>query len=100
MRTIAPRNSYNGLLLTPIVRLYGSLLLGVISFCMWLAWSGAAAWGQTTDTKTDLATGPDFREPVVLMSKEGVLEIRLTARQGEATLDTVAKPVKNFLLFN
>ena len=31
---------------------------------------------------------------------QGVLEVRLTARQGQATLDTVAKPVQNFLLFD
>ena len=37
---------------------------------------------------------------MTLASKDGVLEVRLTARQGEATLDTVAKPVKNFLLFD
>jgi FtsP/CotA-like multicopper oxidase with cupredoxin domain len=67
---------------------------------MSLAWSGAAAWAQSADKKIDLATRPDFKEPVVLMSKDGILEIRLTAKQGEATLDTVAKPVKNFLLFN
>ena len=36
----------------------------------------------------------------MLASKEGVLEVRLTARQGQATLDTVAKPVQNFLLFD
>ena len=36
----------------------------------------------------------------MLTSKEGVLEIRLTARQGQATLDTVATPVQNFLLFD
>ncbi|HYR67146.1 MAG TPA: multicopper oxidase domain-containing protein [Reyranella sp.] len=42
---------------------------------------------------------PEFREPVTLASKAGILEVRLTARQGQATLDTVAKPVKNFLLF-
>ncbi|HEY9773375.1 MAG TPA: multicopper oxidase domain-containing protein [Planktothrix sp.] len=83
-----------------IVRVYGLLLLGVTSLWMSLAWSGSAAWGQTAAEKTDLATRPEFREPVMLMSKDGVLEIRLTARQGEATLDTVAKPVKNFLLFN
>jgi len=85
MRAIALRNSY---------------LLGLISLFLSLALSGAAAWGQSADQKTDLATRADFREPVVLTSKEGVLEVRLTARQGEATLDTVAKPVKNFLLFN
>ncbi len=94
MRTIALRNRYNRPLLMAI------LLSGVVSFWMSLAWSGAAVWGQTADKRTDLAKRPDFREPVVLMSKEGILEIRLTARQGEATLDTVAKPVKNFLLFN
>jgi len=47
-----------------------------------------------------LAQGADFREPVTLASKDGVLEVRLTARQAAATLDTVAKPVENFLLFD
>ena len=42
---------------------------------------------------------PDYREPVVLASVDGVLEVRLTARQGRATLDTVAGPVEDFLLF-
>ena len=36
----------------------------------------------------------------MLVSKDGVLEVRLTARQGEATLDTVSRPVRNFLLFD
>jgi hypothetical protein len=43
---------------------------------------------------------PEFREPVTLASKDGVLEVRLIARQGAALLDTVAKPVQNFLLFD
>jgi FtsP/CotA-like multicopper oxidase with cupredoxin domain len=42
---------------------------------------------------------PAFTEPVVLKSEGGVLEVSLFARQGSATLDTVAKPVSNFLLF-
>ncbi len=42
---------------------------------------------------------PDFSEPVVLASKDGVLEVRLIAKQGEARLDTVATPVKNMLVF-
>ena len=46
------------------------------------------------------AVRSEFREPVTLASKNGVLEVRLTARQGEAVLDTVATPVKNFLLFD
>ena len=41
-----------------------------------------------------------FQEPVTLASRDGVLEVRLTARQGAAKLDTVATPVKNFLLFD
>ena len=36
----------------------------------------------------------------MLASKDGVLEVRLTARQGQARLDTVATPVQNFLLFD
>jgi hypothetical protein len=66
---------------------------------MAFAWSSATASAQGADNKIDLAIRPEFREPIVLTSKEGVLEIRLTARQGQATLDTVATPVQNFLLF-
>ena len=60
----------------------------------------ANAVAQSANKKTDLATRPQFREPVVLTSKDGVLEVRLTARQGQATLDTVAAPVQGFLLFD
>ena len=62
------------------------------------AFPDATAWAQTAER--DPATRPEFREPVTLASKEGVLEVRLTARQGQATLDTVATPVQNFLLFD
>jgi len=48
----------------------------------------------------DLAVRPDFTEPVTLASKDGVLEVTLTPRQSTASLDTVAKPVKNMLLFD
>jgi FtsP/CotA-like multicopper oxidase with cupredoxin domain len=41
----------------------------------------------------------EFAEPVVLSSKDGVLELSLFARQGKAVLDTVASPVHNALLF-
>ncbi len=50
--------------------------------------------------KFNPAIRPTFASPVTLASKDGVLEVRLTARQGQATLDTVAKPVQNFLLFD
>jgi FtsP/CotA-like multicopper oxidase with cupredoxin domain len=43
---------------------------------------------------------PEFREPVTLASKDGVLEVRLIARQSTASLDTVTRPVQNFLLFS
>jgi FtsP/CotA-like multicopper oxidase with cupredoxin domain len=81
-------------------RLHSLLTLGVLSVLMALAWPGATASAQSAEKKADLANRPEFREPVVLTSKEGVLEIRLTARQGQATLDTVATPVQNFLLFD
>ncbi len=35
----------------------------------------------------------------MLASKDGVLEVRLIAKQGEARLDTVATPVQNMLVF-
>lgn len=41
-----------------------------------------------------------FKEPVILSSKDGVLEVTLTPRQTTARLDTVAQPVKNMLLFD
>ncbi|MBY0279819.1 multicopper oxidase domain-containing protein [Candidatus Binatia bacterium] len=44
-------------------------------------------------------TPPDYAEPVVLASENGVLEVTLFARQGATRLDTVATPVQNFLLF-
>jgi FtsP/CotA-like multicopper oxidase with cupredoxin domain len=44
-------------------------------------------------------SSPEFHEPVTLATREGVLEVRLTARQGAVALDTAAKPVENFLLF-
>ncbi|HEY9677652.1 MAG TPA: multicopper oxidase domain-containing protein [Drouetiella sp.] len=82
----------------------GALLFGFVFAWMTVASSLPAAFALD-DTKsgvatTNLASRPEFKEPVALMSKDGVLEIRLTARQGEVKLDTVAKPAKNFLLFN
>jgi FtsP/CotA-like multicopper oxidase with cupredoxin domain len=79
-------------------RLVRLLTIGAIAVLVALESPGATAWAQTAER--DPATRPEFREPVTLASKEGVLEVRLTARQGQATLDTVAKPVHNFLLFD
>ena len=76
------------------------LTLGILAVLTALASFGTTASAQSADKKTDLAIRSEFREPIVLTSKEGVLEVRLTAKQGQATLDTVATPVQNFLLFD
>ena len=81
-------------------RRYSVLTLSALAVLMAFSWPSATASAQSADNKTDLAIRPEFREPIVLTSKEGVLEIRLTARQGQATLDTVATSVQNFLLFD
>jgi FtsP/CotA-like multicopper oxidase with cupredoxin domain len=62
----------------------------------------AATWqarAQDVAAKFDPAIRPAYREPVTLASKDGVLEVKLAARQGRATLDTVANPVENMLVF-
>ncbi len=76
------------------------LILGALAVLMALPSLSANAIAQSADNKADLATRPEFREPLVLTSKDGVLEVRLTARQGQATLDTVATQAQNFLLFD
>ena len=75
-------------------------LLILAAFAVLLALTSPSATAATQTKNKDLAARPDFREPIVLASKDGVLEVRLTARQGKATLDTVATPVENFLLFD
>ena len=81
-------------------RLFSLLTIGALAPGGGLNVSSATAWAQTAERRADPAIRPEFREPVTLASKEGVLEVRLTARQGQATLDTVATPVQNFLLFD
>src|SRR3546814_12264394 len=44
-------------------------------------------------------TAVDYREPVKLSSRDGVLEVRLSAHQEVLPLDTASAPVSNFLLF-
>ncbi len=60
---------------------------------------GSLARAQDAGAKFDPAVRPEFSEPVTLASKDGVLEVRLTAHQGYAHLDTVAKPLQNVLVF-
>ncbi len=47
----------------------------------------------------DPSVRPEYSEPVTLASQDGVLEVTLTAHQGQASLDTVATPVQNMLVF-
>ena len=54
---------------------------------------------KTRCARFDPAVRTEYREPVTLASKDGVLEVTLTAHQGQASLDTVAKPVQNMLVF-
>src|SRR5437762_876284 len=58
----------------------------------------------STNPQPGVFAGPDgkpapFREPVRLASRDGVLEVRLSAHQGTVNLDTVKEPVTNFLVY-
>jgi hypothetical protein len=70
-----------------------------VLFVLVPAWDGSLARAQDARAKFDPAVRPEFSEPVVLASQHGVLEVTLTAHQGEVHLDTVVKPVRNFLIF-
>ena len=80
-------------------RLLVLMRLVAATFVLVTAWPVSQAEAQEISAKFDPAVRPEFREPVTLASKDGVLEVRLTAKQGTASLDTVAKPVQNMLVF-
>jgi FtsP/CotA-like multicopper oxidase with cupredoxin domain len=73
---------------------------GIVVFALFFASQWSLASAQGADANFDPSIRPELKEPVMLASKDGVLEVTLTAHQGEAGLDTVAVPVKNFLLFD
>ncbi len=77
------------------LRILSTVVLGVLSFL-----SGQPSQSQAAPATASSHLPSEFREPVTLSTKDGVLEVRLTARQSAATLDTVAKPVQGFLLFD
>ena len=67
--------------------------LGVVALVLgWAVFRGVSTGGSDY-------TPPEFAEPVMLSSENGVLEVSLFVRQGVAALNTVASPVNNFLLF-
>ena len=80
--------------------LRASAMSGIaVAFALAAEWHGSQAQAQDAVPKFDPAIRSEFREPVTLASKDGVLEVTLTAHQGHARLDTVATPVQNLLVF-
>jgi len=80
-------------------RRFRATLAGAAALSMVLG-TGLAVRADAAGNTPVQGASAEFREPVTLASKDGVLEVRLIARQGAATLDTVAKPVQDFLLFS
>jgi FtsP/CotA-like multicopper oxidase with cupredoxin domain len=80
-------------------RLLRALVMSVVAAVLAATWCGSRASAEDAGGKFDPAIRPEFSEPVTLASKDGVLEVRLTAHQGTARLDTVAKRVQNALVF-
>ena len=81
-----------------MIRWRQPLVMGGILIAFVLAWAAPVSFARA-ETPFDPSVRPNFSEPVVLASKDGVLEVKLIAKQGEARLDTVATPVKNMLVF-
>jgi FtsP/CotA-like multicopper oxidase with cupredoxin domain len=77
--------------------LVGSVCTGVLVLVA--TWLAPQVQAREASAQFNPAVRPEYREPVTLASKDGVLEVTLTARQGQAILDTVAKPVENMLVF-
>ncbi len=85
----------------PGSRLFVALLLVVT---MIAAMTACSRDKEAPAPQAGVNAGPDgkpapFKEPVRLSSKDGVLEVRLSAHQGTVSLDTVKEPVTNFLVF-
>ena len=70
-----------------------------LGFLLVASWQVPFARAQGSIVNPDPSIRSDYSEPVMLTSKDGVLEVELTAHQGHARLDTVATPVQNFLVF-
>ena len=83
-----------------VYRQFRAALVGSVVALSMLFGTGLAERAVAAGNVPDQGVSSEFREPVTLASKDGVLEVRLTARQGAASLDTVTKPVQNFLLFD
>jgi len=78
--------------------LIGASVLVAIAVIVWLIFLLSQIVSQVAQPR-DITQSQAFAEPVTLSSVSGTLEVTLTARQGAASLDTVAEPVTNALLF-
>jgi hypothetical protein len=58
--------------------LFSFLTIGALALLVELECPSATAWAQAAETRTGPAIRSEFREPVTLASKEGVLEVRLS----------------------
>lgn len=79
-------------------RIRRAFLIG-IAIALGLSPAAALSATQGTGRNSGLAARPAFREPATLSSQGGVLEVRLTAHQGHANLDTTVGPAHNALVF-
>jgi hypothetical protein len=67
-----------------------ALVVAGAGVALLLAVAVQSAHGQDANSAFDPSIRSKFREPVTLASKDGVLEVRLIAKQSEIHLDTVA----------
>lgn len=75
------------------------LLSGVaVALALFIA-SQATPVSAQDSASFDPSIRHELTDPVTLASEDGVLEVRLIVQQDQARLDTVAVPVKNFMLF-
>ena len=82
-------------------RILRALAISVVAvaFVLTAGWHASQAQPQEATALFDPSVRSDYSEPVTLASKDGVLEVTLTAHQGHARFDTVAVPVQNMLVF-
>lgn len=68
--------------------------------CLLLAATSLAKIHGSNQPRNAITLNPEFREPVALKSRDGILEVSLTAAQSSATFNTAAKPIEGMLLYS
>jgi FtsP/CotA-like multicopper oxidase with cupredoxin domain len=83
------------------INMMGRLLLGFLLVTLSVIAATAIGNGNGSDAAhRRMELNPSFREPVALRSKDGVLEVAMTATQSSTSLNTVVKPVEGMLLYS